>query len=217
MFVEKYKPKTINEVIGNKVAISKLVEFAKAYKNGILQRPLLIYGPNGVGKTCSVEALANTFDFDLIELNASDYRDSERLKKRIETAMTTMNLFGKITLSLFDEIDELSEKFDSGAEKVIISIIQKAKQPVIFIADDFWNRKITFIRNYVEKVEFKKPYDNEIKSLLLNILRNEGKFISEDIINAIIKRSNGDVRGAINDLEIVMDQEPDMLDSIISK
>ncbi len=214
MLAEKYAPENIKDILNNKEAIARLENFANAYINGELRKPLLIYGPTGVGKTTAVYALAKTFNFDLIELNASDYRDAQRLNKKVMPAMSSMNIFKKIVLFLFDEIDELAGRLDSGAENAIIRIITKARQPIIFTADDFWNQKISFLRNYVDKVEFKRPSDNEIKTLLINILRKEKKFVKNEILDIIVKRSNGDIRAALNDLEAIIDENEELLDYI---
>ncbi|MEM3574677.1 MAG: hypothetical protein QXQ76_02935, partial [Candidatus Bathyarchaeia archaeon] len=56
---EKYKPSRISEIIGNKEAIDRLVEWVRKWgKDPKAKRAVLIYGPPGSGKTVAVEALA---------------------------------------------------------------------------------------------------------------------------------------------------------------
>lgn len=211
---DKYAPRTLDEVVGNTASVDRLRLFGLDAKKGLVGRPMMVCGPSGVGKTCSVNAMANTFGFETLELNASDYRDSDTLRKTLLPAGNTSNLFKKTVLIILDEIDELSSKFDSGAEKVITEMAKKSKQPVIFIANDFWNRKITFLREIVEKCEFKKLSTDEVYKTLMKILSAEGQKMPGDIVNEIALKSSGDLRGAINDLELMMGAEPELRENL---
>ncbi len=211
---DKYAPKTLDDVVGNATSIQRLRLFGLDAQKGLVGRPLIVCGPSGVGKTCAVNALANTFGFETLELNASDYRDSETLRRTLLPAGNTNNLFKKKVLIILDEIDELSNKFDSGAERVITEMAKKSKQPVIFIANDFWDRKITFLREIAEKCEFKKLGVDEISRTLRRILSAQGEEMPDDLINEISLKSSGDLRGAINDLELMMGADPQLRENL---
>ena len=82
MWIEKYKPRTFDGIIGN----AAVIKYIKEYK---WKRPLLIYGSTGVGKTVLAEAIANEFNFELVEItNRKGLKDQtisteEELNKRI--------------------------------------------------------------------------------------------------------------------------------------
>ncbi len=211
---DKYSPKTLDEVVGNPSAISRIKVMGNDAKKGLIGKPLMLCGPSGVGKTCAAHALADTFGFETLELSASDYRDSETLRKTLLPAGNTSNLFKKRVLVILDEVDELSSKADSGAEKVIVEMIKKSRQPVLFIANDYWDRKITFLRELVEKCDFKKLTYDEVKGRLRFILEKEGKTMPDDIIDEIALKSSGDLRGAINDLELMIGADPDLRENL---
>lgn len=97
---------------------------------------------------------------------------------------------------------------------MIVQLINKSKQPIIFTANDYWNRKITFLRNYVEKVEFKRASQAEVLEYLRRIEQKEKKEVGEPMLAEIVKRSNGDVRGALNDLEVMFDAKPELIESL---
>lgn len=214
MLTDKYVPNTINNIIGNSEAISKLFEFAQAVHANAKPRPIMIFGPTGTGKTSAAHALAYGNGFELLELNASDYRDVTTLEKVLLPASRSKGLFNKNILILLDEIDELSKKLDAGAEKIIRELIKSSKQPVIFTATDFWDKDINYLRMSVDKVEFKKVPPKEIEKLLDKIITEEKVSVKKEVIEEIARRSDGDVRGAINDLEAMIGAKDELLENL---
>ncbi|RLI68146.1 MAG: replication factor C large subunit, partial [Candidatus Gerdarchaeota archaeon] len=100
----KHKPKSLSEVVGNKDAIQKLVNWVKSWEKGIpKKRAVFIYGPPGIGKTVSVEALANDYKMELVEKNASDYRTEDAVKRFAGLASQYGSLFGGKRIVLLDE------------------------------------------------------------------------------------------------------------------
>ena len=212
MFCEKYAPYSLNHIAGNSEAVAKLMHFAIDVQKGKYSKPLLLYGPPGTGKTTAAHALAYSNGFELIELNASDYRDKAKLEKVLLPASTSIGLFKTKFLIVLDEIDELSTKFDEGAEAAITELLRVSKHPIIFIANDYWDRKIAFLRGKVEPVQFKRLSANEIFKVLKKIAEKENAKVSEDILLALANRSSGDLRGAINDLEFLLAGKPDEME-----
>ncbi|MEM3476804.1 MAG: replication factor C large subunit [Candidatus Micrarchaeaceae archaeon] len=197
------------DILGNSLAINALIEFAREVKKGKLPMPLLIFGPPGTGKTAAVLALAKEYDWNIIEFNASDYRDSETLKNKLVPASNSRSIFGKVNLIFMDEIDELAAKFDNGASSVITSLIHNSKSPIIFTANDRWNKRIVFLRNITNPIEFKSLDSDTIEKVLYKIIASNKFVISKDVVKAIVDRSRGDARSAINDLLAVANVESD--------
>ncbi len=214
MLSEKYAPNTLNSIIGNRNAAERIAAFGLEVQSRKVTKPLMLYGPSGTGKTAAVHALAYSHSFELLELNASDYRNVERLKKVLLPASRSRGLFSRTILILLDEIDELSRKFDNGAEGVILDVISKSMQPIIFTANDYWDQKIGFLRNSVEKIEFKRIPDEQVYLLLKTISRNEGGRLADEMLKNIARRCNGDVRAAINDLEAMLGASPELMENL---
>ena len=205
--MEVYRVNALDEMIGNEESIKKLTHFANEVENGSRRTPLLVFGPSGVGKTTAIHLLAEEKGWNVVELNASDYRDKETIEKRLISAATSRTLFGKRNLVLLDEIDELAARFDKGASGAISQLISSAKNPVIFIANDMWDQKISFLRGKTEPVEFKRVDPVAISKLLYRICDRMSVKASKESVELISSRSNGDVRSAINDMYAIMGSE----------
>ncbi len=214
MFSEKYAPATLSQIIGNDSAVSALMAFAEKVHRGERTKPIILVGPSGTGKTSAARALAYGNSFELLETTASDYRDAETLNKTIIPAGNSRGLFGKTTVILMDEIDELSKKYDTGVERAVDKFLKSTKQPVIFTAEDYWDPSIRFLRGAVERIEFKKVGHDAMFSFLKKISEKEGIGIDKDLIEILAKRSNGDVRGALNDLEALLGAGKELIENI---
>ncbi len=214
LLYEKYTPKTLNGLIGNRLPIEKLKQFSIDIQSHKKPKPVMVYGPSGTGKTTAIRAIAFANGFELVELTASDYRDAETLRKKLLPAVASRGLFSAVTLVLFDEIDELSSSSDKGAESVITQIIKTSKQPIVFTANDYWDQRISFLRSHVERVEFKKVESREMIEYLKKIAKQEGKELSDETTKEIAYRSDGDVRGALNDLQMVLLGGSDVMESL---
>ncbi|MFQ6094765.1 MAG: replication factor C large subunit [Candidatus Bathyarchaeia archaeon] len=198
----KYKPRTLSEVVGNKEAKRKISEWIREWDRKIpKKRALFLYGPPGVGKTVTVEALANDLNMELVESNASDYRTSEAVKRFAGRASEYATLFGKRRLILFDELGGLTGSADRGGVSIITGIVKKTRCPLVLIANNAYNPRFSTLRKHCQLVEFKKPSRTEIARHLKRICRLEGIDAEETALKFIAERTGRDIRSAVNDLQ----------------
>jgi replication factor C large subunit len=201
MWAEKYRPKSLKEFVNQKEALEKFLAWIKNWKPG--SKALLFYGPPGVGKTALLQAYATEKGLDLIEMNASDYRSAQQIQEVLGQSMKQKSLFGRGKIFLLDEIDGIVGKEDRGGVGEIIKIIQESAFPIVLTANDPWDPKLKALREYCVLVEFKKIYVFDVEKRLAEICRKENIIAEKDVLRELARRSNGDLRAAINDLETV--------------
>lgn len=204
-WIIKYRPKRVDDVIGQdeakKTIISWLTEWAKGripYK-----KALLLYGPPGVGKTSLVEAIARELNFDILELNASDYRRKSDIRRIVGTAATKKPLLKKGLIILLDEVDGIDPRADEGGLEALVDVIKNTINPIIMTANDPWKEQFRVLRELCELVDFKELTENQIIALLQKICDSEKIYCEREALRWIASRSMGDARAAINDLQAV--------------
>jgi replication factor C large subunit len=199
MWVKKYTPKKVSEVTGQDKVVNQFLRWYNNWKQG--SKALLFHGPPGVGKTCLVEVLGMERNLDIIELNASNYRTALQMKEVIGRSMKQKSLFKKGKIFMIDEIDGMAGNEDRGGTAEIIKMIKESSYPIVLIANDPWNPQLRSLRSYCQLIQFSKvPYWDILKRLQYICQAEEIK-CSGDVLKQIAKRSNGDLRSAINDLE----------------
>ena len=78
---EKYRPKLMKDIVGNKKAISDLKIWAESWNNNNpINKAVILVGKPGIVKTSAALALANEFNWSFIELNTSDVRNADKIK-----------------------------------------------------------------------------------------------------------------------------------------
>jgi len=198
----RYKPKSLKEVVGNREAIQKFVDWIKSWNRGIpKQRAAFLYGPPGVGKTVTVEALASDFHMELVEKNASDYRTEDAVKRFAGLASRYGSLFGGKRIILLDELDGLTGSADRGGVRAITEVIKNSQCPIVLIANNAYDPRFSTLRKHCILIEFKKPRTSEVLKHLKRICLLEGIRAEENALKFIANRSEGDIRSAVNDLQ----------------
>lgn len=206
-WVERFRPRLIAEIVGNRSSVDKLVKWLGSWNGKIpKQRAAFLYGPPGTGKTVSVQAAAMKLGYDLMEINASDYRTKDRLDELIGRAtLQTVSVFGKRRMILFDEMEGVSGRQDHGGITTIANIIKETRIPVILIASTIsenMEEKFRPLRNKCLLIEFKPIAFADLLDGLQTIADRAGVQVDEEVLVTIAMRT-GDLRSAINDLESI--------------
>ena len=177
-------------------------DWVKSWDEGVpKKRAVFLYGPPGIGKTVTVEALANDLRVELVEKNASDYRTEDAINRFAGLASQYGSLFGGKRIVLLDELDGLTGNADKGGVKAITEIVKTAQCPIVLVANNAYDPRFTNLRNYCLLIEFKKPPAGEVMKHLRRVCEREEIQADENALKFIAQRSGGDVRSAVNDLQ----------------
>lgn len=209
LWTEKYRPRKIEDVIGNEAAKEEVVKWIVNWFAGDKKYPgILLAGPPGIGKTSFVYALANEFNLHVIELNASDVRTAQQIYSRVGSigGTSTLDAFtgggrGKEILLFFDEVDGIDPKADSGGLKAILNIANRKEVPIIAAANFPDPVKHKDLINTFKYIVFRPLTPRQIIILLRRILKNEGLNIPGETLEEIASKVNGDARLAVNLLQ----------------
>lgn len=200
IWVEKYRPKKFEDLIGQDEAVKKAKDYMEKFPK-VKKKALLLGGSPGIGKTTLVEVLANETNSELFELNASDFRNKSSINEKLKPVLEQTSLFNNKKLILIDEADGVSGTLDRGGLTEIISLIEKSPYPIICTANDIWGKKVSNLRKKCDLIELKEISPSQTKEVLKKILENEHKEVLLTVLNKIAINAKGDLRSAINDLE----------------
>ncbi len=214
-WVEKHRPKTLSDVVGNPQVIKELKEWAQEWTqswkdkkddnpknipNIPKDRAIILYGKNGTGKTTAAYALANDMGWEIVELDASDQRTKSKIENVVGKSSIMGTMDGSIRLIILDEADNFHVIKDRGGEQAAIALIKKTRQPMILIANDFYKMSYN-LRTLCKSMQFKPIWTDSIINVLKTVAKSENVTYDPGVIEKIADNSNGDLRGAINDLQ----------------
>jgi len=201
IWIEKYRPKILNDIVGQEDIIERLKAYAK-----IRNVPHLIFsGPAGTGKTSSALALSRelfgeTWKQNFIELNASDERGINIIRGKIKnfarTAPMGQNQFKIIFL---DEADSLT----IDAQAALRRTIEKYSHICRFMLSvNYSSKLIEPIQSRCTVFRFGPIKPDAIHKYLRKIAKEEKLEITPDGLETLIFVSKGDLRKAINVLQV---------------
>jgi replication factor C large subunit len=169
-----------------------------------------LHGPPGVGKTSLAYAIASEMDLEVLELNASDFRDKEKIQQILGPAVQQRSLFKQGKIILVDEVDGISTR-DRGGLPELLGVMEITSFPMIITANDIWQKKFNLLRTKSELVQLKELDYKTILDVLKNISIKEGCRVNNDVLTSIAIRSRGDIRAAINDLQTLSISNEDLI------
>lgn len=198
-WVERYRPNSLDDIVGQDEIIEKLKEHVE--KEEIPN--LLFAGPSGVGKTASAVAIAKDLYGDnysefILELNASDDRGIDVVRDRIKEYANTSLATGFQRIIFLDESDALTD----DAQAALRRTMEQYTDRIIFILScNYPRRIIPAIQSRCVRFQFGPIDDYIIQDRLVDIADKEDITITNDGLDAITYIADGDMRKAIYTLQ----------------
>jgi len=204
-WVKKYEPEQISDIEGQDKALSELNDFVGNYSKQ-KKKAALVYGPSGSGKTISVYTIAKQHNLELLEVNASDFRNKEQIDSKVGQASKQRSLFSKGKVILVDEIEGLSGKKDRGGISALAKLIDTSAFPLILTAQNPFDKKFSPVRKKSCLINFDELSYTSVYNVLKRICDKE-KIKYDDIsLKGLARRSGGDIRASINDLQGLVEE-----------
>ena len=207
-WAEKYRPLNCASLLGNEEAVSEFKSWLKSWasKRKVKRKAVLLVGPPGVGKTSLARAGANDFHLRVVELNASDVRTEKAIGAALLPATTSQTLDrfsrnGEGNLILLDEVDGVFGREDRGGLGAILSVIDDPPIPIVLTANEVGDERFDDLRRKCSVIELFEIRPRLMLMLINVILANEHAKVSQHVLEAIVRRSAGDIRSAINDAQ----------------
>lgn len=194
----KHAPVSIAEIPQD--GAKKLFSFVKNFRRG---QAVLIYGPPGCGKSACVHALARDLGLELLEVNASDTRNSSSVDEVVGGALRQGSLFGCGKIIFIDEIDGVSGSNDRGGVQAIAGFLGKNSFPVIIAANDPFDKKFSSIRKCCSMIEFSEVSVDSGVKILSGICDREIVGYDLQALRHLFRRNACDIRGSINDVQVL--------------
>ena len=214
----KYRPKTFEDVIGQKVIIQTL---ENAIKNNRLSHAYLFAGPRGTGKTSIAKILAKTINcekplnttpcdicvnctqynngqlIDIIEIDAASNNGVDEIRE-IRNKVNLVPNTGKYKVYIIDEVHMLT----TGAFNALLKTLEEPPSHIVFILATTEPHKIpSTIISRCQRFDFKKISEKSIFENLDKIAKNEKIKIEKEALLEISRLSDGGMRDAISTLD----------------
>ena len=201
LWVEKYRPTTLEEYVGNETIKSKIADYLK---QGSIQN-LLLHGVAGTGKTTLAKLIAKNLNCDLLYLNASDERGIDTIREKIIPFASSMS-FNDVKIVILDEADYLTPQ----AQATLRNTIESCSKTTRFILTcNYLERIISPLQSRCQTFEITPPSKQEVNNKCQDILTQE-KILFYGIhdngqhhnsIDGVIDTHYPDIRKIINTIQ----------------
>lgn len=205
VWVEKYRPETIEDIIGHDEIKGRMREFVDDPE----MPNLLFAGPQGVGKTAMIQAFCkekygDNWRNNMLEMNASDERGISDVRDKIKGFARQGTVDADFKIIFLDEADQLT----SDAQPALRRVMEDYSDVTRFILScNYQNQIIDPLQSRCAPFYFSRLNEGEVQQLIVDVLTGEGISYDEETVEKIAKEANGDGRRAINMLQVAVDLE----------
>ena len=198
-WVEKYRPQTLDDVVGQKHIVSRLNKYVEQQS----MPNLMFTGPAGVGKTTSALALVKSMLGDywrqnFLELNASDARGIDTVRNNIKQFCRLKPVGAPFRIIFLDEVDNMTKDAQSALRREMEMYTKTAS---FILSCNYSSKIIDPIQSRCAIFRFTPIKGEEIAERLKFISESENCEYTDEAIDLIVKFGEGDMRKSINMLQ----------------
>ena len=190
LWVEKYRPNTLQTYIGNDHLKSKVSVYLES---GDVPH-LLLFGRAGTGKTTLAKLIVNNIDCDYLYINASDENSVDVVREKVKNFASTLG-FKDMKVIILDECDYITPNAQAALRNLMETFSKNCR---FILSCNYVERIIDPIQSRCQAFQIIPPDRKEVAQHLANILDNEN--VNYDIKNiaTIVNGGYPDIRRVIN-------------------
>ena len=190
LWVEKYRPNTLENYIGNEHLKSKVEHYISSSD----LPHLLLYGKAGTGKTTLAKLLIKNIECDYLYINASDENNVETVRTKVKNFASTIG-FKDMKVIILDECDYITP----NAQAALRNLMETFSKHCRFILTcNYVERIIDPIQSRCQSFQIIPPSRNEVAKHLHNILVEENVMDTPEDIKILVESGYPDIRRVIN-------------------
>jgi len=212
LWINKYKPADLNQIIGNKNQIKRIEEWLKNMDT-LKSMSLIVSGNHGIGKSLTLKYILEENGY-LVKIiypneiklyrNDGDFKDFFNYRNSIRNKIDFSSDKCKKKLALiFDETESITLTSEKKFITEIFKMNNKKKVfPLIFISNNQHSKLLNDLKKNCLEVRFVPPANFELKNLICKVLNEENiKVENNQVIDLLIEFSQSDIRKLINILQ----------------
>jgi len=190
LWVEKYRPNTIDNYIGNDHLKSKVSVYLES---GDIPH-LLLFGRAGTGKTTLAKLLVNNIDCDYLYINASDENSVDVVREKVKNFASTLG-FQDMKVIILDECDYITPNAQAALRNLMETFSKNCR---FILTCNYVERIIDPIQSRCQSFQIIPPDRKQVAQHLANILNNENIEYDVKDIATIVNSGYPDIRRVIN-------------------
>lgn len=198
-WVEKYRPQTLDDVVGQEHVINRV----KKYVGSESMPNIMFTGPAGVGKTTTALALAKEvlgeyWRQNFLELNASDARGIDTVRNNIKNFCRLKPVGAPFRIIFLDEVDNMTKDAQHALRR---EMEMYTKTSSFILSCNYSSKIIDPIQSRCAIFRFTPVKSYQIIERLKHIAEEENLEYEDSALEAIVYFAEGDIRKAINMLQ----------------
>lgn len=227
LWVDKYKPASVDDIIGCSDTVKKLCDWLQKWDSIHLHhgpkpafqkenpgaKAVLLSGPPGIGKTTMATLTAAHNGYEVLELNASDTRNKGCIVEKVSDVVLSMAISmdgsTKRRVVIMDEVDGMGGS-DRGGIPELIKVIKSSKSPIICICNDRQAQKIRSLANHCYDLRVRRPMKNQIASRAIKIAAMEGLQVDMNAAECLVEQVGNDIRQVLHAMQMWSAQSTSM-------
>ena len=194
LWVEKYRPRKLDEYVGNEYLKEKVSNYLETSD----VPHLLFFGKAGTGKTTLAKLIVNSIDCDFIVINASDENNVDTVRNKVKGFASSMG-FKPWKIVILDEFDYMTP----NAQAILRNLMETFSQHCRFILTcNYVEKVIDPIRSRTQEFQIVPPTKKDVAIQISQILTKEGITFQPAELVPIIDSSYPDIRKIINTCQL---------------